>query len=101
MLRFKPSEADREEALKKVEAAFQAAKDGADFEALAKRYSKGQRGDLKPGPAIELTIDEVDKLPKPFRESLQMLNENDIGDPVEDKNEIFIFKIERKNRPNC
>ena len=96
LIAFKPSEADREEALKKAEVAFQAAKDGADFEALAKRYTKGQHGDLKPGPAIELTIDDVDTLPKPFRESLQMLNENDIGDPVEDKNEIFIFKIERK-----
>ena len=96
LIAFKPSEADQEEALKKAEIAFQAAKDGADFEALAKRYSKGQRGDLKPGPVIEVTLDEIDKLPEPFRESIHMLNENDIGNPVEDKNEIFIFKIERK-----
>lgn len=96
LIAFKPSETDREQALKKADIAFQAAKDGADFEALAKRYSKGGRRDLKPGPTIKLALAEIDKLPKPFRESLHMLNENEIGNPVEGKNEIYIFKVERK-----
>ena len=96
LLAFEPSEADRADALKRAETAFQAAKDGADFEALAKRHFKGHRERLQPGTAIELTLDEIDKLPKPFRESLPTLNENDIGGPVEDKNEIYIFKVEQK-----
>ena len=96
LIAFKPSEADREEALKKAEVAFQAAKDGTDFEALAKRYSKEQRGDLVPGLAIELTHDEIDKLPKPFRESLPTLNESGISAPIEDENKIYIFKVDRK-----
>ena len=96
MIAFKPSEADRQEALEKADAALQAAKGGADFEELAKRYSKGPRKDLEPGSAIELTLDKIDKLPKPFRESLPALNENDISEPIEDKNEIYIFKVERK-----
>ena len=96
LIAFKPSEADRQEALEKADAALQAAKGGADFEELAKRYSKGPRKDLEPGSAIELTLDKIDKLPKPFRESLPALNENDISEPIEDKNEIYIFKVERK-----
>jgi peptidyl-prolyl cis-trans isomerase SurA len=96
LIAFKPSEADRQEALEKADAALQAAKGGADFEELANRNSKGARKDLEPGSAIELTLDKIDKLPKPFRESLPALNENDISEPIEDKNEIYIFKVERK-----
>ena len=96
LIAFKPSDADRAEALEKARVAFQAAKDGADFETLAKRYSKGLRKTPKPGPVIELTRDEIDKLPKPFRESLPTLNESDISQPVEGENEIYIFKVERK-----
>ena len=96
LIAFKPSEADRKEALKKAETAFQAAKDGASFEALAKRYSKEQRGDLVPGVAIELTLDEIEKLPKPFRESLPTLSESGISAPVEDENKIYIFKVDRE-----
>lgn len=96
LIAFKPSEADRKEALKKAETAFQAAKDGTSFEALAKRYSKEQRGDLVPGVAIELTLDEIEKLPKPFRESLPTLSENGISAPFEDENKFYIFKVDRK-----
>ena len=96
LIAFKPSDADREDALEKAKVAFQAAKDGADFEALAKRYSEGQRKHPAPGPVVELTLDEIGKLPKPFRESIPALNENDISQPVEGENEIYIFKVERK-----
>ena len=97
LIALEPSDADREEALEKAKVAFQAAKDDADFEALAKRYFKGQRERLQPGAAIELTLDDIDKLPKPFRESIPTLNENDISNPVEGENEIYIFKVERKS----
>ena len=96
LIAFKPSDADREEALEKAKAAYQAAKDGADFETLANRYSRGQHKHLTPGPIIELTPDEIGKLPKPFRESLTALNENDVSQPVEGENEIYIFKVEQK-----
>ncbi|MDE0300244.1 MAG: peptidylprolyl isomerase [Candidatus Poribacteria bacterium] len=98
LVAFKPSEADRKEAFKMAEVAHRSAKEGADFEALAKQYSRarGARGNLKPGPALELSLDEIDKLPKPFRDSLRTLTENEIGDPVEDENDIYIIKVERK-----
>lgn len=98
LIAFKPSEADRKAALEKAEVAFQAAKDGADFETLAKRHSIGRvRKDLHPGPVIKLTLAEVDGLPRPFRESLPALKENEIGRPVEAENEVYIFKVERKS----
>ena len=97
LIAFKPSQADRKAALEKAEVAFQAAKDGADFETLAERYSMREaRNDLHPGTVIKLTLDEVEGLPRPFRESLPMLNENEISQPVEGENEIYIFKVERK-----
>ncbi len=97
LIAFKPSQADRKAALEKAKVAFQAAKDGADFETLAERYSMREaHKDLRPGTVIKLTLDEVDGLPRPFRESLPNLNENEISRPVEDENEIYIFKVERK-----
>jgi peptidyl-prolyl cis-trans isomerase SurA len=101
LIAFKPGEADRQIALQKINSIFQEAKAGKDFEELAQRYSaddqnQGPRASSEAGALIKLPITEFENLSEPFRTALSTLNPGEIGDPIEGKDGIYLFKVEDK-----
>ena len=96
LIAFKPTEVDQQAALERANAAFQEAKEGADFEALGKRYSERIGKKSNAGALIELPPNEIEKLSKPFRTALSTLAAGEVSEPIEDNHEIYIFKVERK-----
>ncbi len=93
---FKPSEADREAASQKVNTILRKAKDGEDFEALAKDATSDEKAKSAAGALVELPPDQIEKLSNPFRTALSELNDGEISEPIENNDGFYLFKVERK-----
>ncbi|MBI1928903.1 peptidylprolyl isomerase [Candidatus Poribacteria bacterium] len=94
---FKPTEADRQMALQRIDSILQEAKSGVDFEELARRYSQNNNPQSQVGTLIELPNADVGKLSDTFRTALSALNTGEISEPIDGVDGLYLFKVERKD----
>lgn len=94
---FKPTEADRDAAREKVNAARDAiAAEPAEFETVAQRYAPSQHVNTQVGKLIEASTEELNSFPETFQTVLATLKAGEMSEPIEANEGLYVFRVETK-----
>lgn len=94
---FKPTEADRDAAQEKVNAARDAiAAEPAEFETVAQRYAPSQHVNTQVGKLIEAGTEELNSFPETFQAVLATLKAGEMSEPIEANEGLYVFRVETK-----
>lgn len=94
---FKPTEADRDAAREKVNAARDAiAAEPAEFETVAQRYAPSQHVNTQVGKLIEAGTEELNSFPETFQTVLATLKAGEMSEPIEANEGLYVFRVETK-----
>ena len=94
---FKPTEADRDAAQEKVNAARDAiAAEPAEFETVAQRYAPSQHVNTQVGKLIEASTEELNSFPETFQTVLATLKAGEMSEPIEANEGLYVFRVETK-----
>lgn len=94
---FKPTEADRDAAQEKVNAARDAiAAEPAEFETVAQRYAPSQHVNTQVGKLIEAGTEELNSFPETFQTVLATLKAGEMSEPIEANEGLYVFRVETK-----
>lgn len=94
---FEPNQADRDAAFGNVRKAIDEIKaDKTKFEEIARRYALEKNPSSQAGILIEATTEELNQFPKIFQDVLKDLGEDDLSEPIEGNEGLYVFAVEQK-----